>query len=112
MKVNMPIDGGKNSFSGWNNISMKMMEHDDLDKFMTILNKNRPSVLQVMQEEIADDETNFFIVENRKLRELLMKCKLWMEDNEPISVMDEPLSKDQSHFYDSLIKEIDEHFNA
>ena len=60
----MPIDGGKNSFSGWNNISMKMMEHDDLDKFMTILNKNRPSVLQVMKEEIADDETNHFIIEN------------------------------------------------
>jgi hypothetical protein len=35
-----------------------------------------------------------------------------MEDNEPINVMDEPLSKDQSHFYDGLIKEIDEHFNA
>jgi hypothetical protein len=35
-----------------------------------------------------------------------------MEDNEPMLVMDEPLSENQSHFYDSLIKEIDEHFNA
>ena len=95
----------------FNRIQMKIMGRDDLDEFMSMVNRNK-SVLQVMREEIADDETNFFIVENRKLRELLMKCKLWMEDNEPISVMDEPLSKDKSHFYDGLIKEIDEHFNA
>ena len=80
----MPIDGGKSSFTGWDNISMKMMEHDDLDKFMTILNKNRPSVLQVMKEEIADDETNFFIVENRKLREYLQRCTTWIYNNPPL----------------------------
>ena len=90
---------------------MKIMSDDDADRFVKLLKESKP-ILQVMKDEIADDETNFFIVENRKLRELLMKCKLWMEDNEPIKVMDEPLSKDQSHFYDSLIKEIDEHFNA
>jgi hypothetical protein len=52
---------------------MKMMEHDDLDKFMTMINKNKPSVLQVMKDEIAEDESNHFLVENRKLREILQE---------------------------------------
>ena len=75
----MPTD----NLNAFNKTQMKIMEHDDLDKFMNMINKNKPSALQVMKDEIAEDENNHFIVENRKLKELL---KVWLEFSDTLSV--------------------------
>jgi hypothetical protein len=77
----MSVDGGKSSFSNWDKISEKIMNNGwpDFNKMADFFDKTNKSIIRVMKDEIADDEMNFFIIENRKLRETLKKCKVFLD---------------------------------
>ena len=66
-------------------VQLNIMDRDDLDKFVRLFKEGKGSAIQVMKDEIAEDENNHFIVENRKLRETLQECLEWFnhlsEDN-------------------------------
>jgi hypothetical protein len=110
----MPIDGGRSSFTNWDKISSKIMDRDALDKFVRLFKEGKGSAIQVMKDEIANDENNHFIVENRRLRELLMDCKLWMDDIHIVSV-DNLLENEYvvklSREYHMLASRLEEYFN-
>ena len=113
----MPIDGGKNSVSGFEKIQNKIMNdtyYPEFDKLAEYFGGKNKSVVQVMKDEIADDENNHFIVENRNLKEYLQQCLDWIKDNPPNTYGDMVKSDidDILIKYENLIYDGDKLLNA
>jgi hypothetical protein len=72
------MNGDPNLFD---KIQNKIMNTDypDFNKIADYFGKEK-SALQVIKDEIENDETNFFIVENRRLKEMLKSASDVIKD--------------------------------